>query len=120
MKQGILADSHIPLPDTYYLSRSMFMKCSKCGFVSFDDLIECKKCGARLKEKKSPEITGVQQPVPQFEPASDDAARLPPQWHETIQTIKRELEAIEGGAVDKQSRAAAATVTGSASAAQLL
>ncbi len=24
------------------------MKCQKCGYVSFDDLSECKKCGARL------------------------------------------------------------------------
>ena len=30
-----------------------------------------------------------------------DSSTLPPHWHATIQTIKRELEAIEGRAVDK-------------------
>jgi len=82
------------------------MKCPRCGFVSFDDLTHCKKCGAQLKETSEPgqEVNSSQ---PEQYAVSSDAygAALPPHWHNTIQTIKRELEAIEGGAVDKASAA---------------
>ena len=78
------------------------MKCPKCGFISFDDLIQCKKCGAQLKETKTPDnlISNDRTAAPR-EPEGESF--LPPQWRETIKTIKRELEAIEGSAVDRQS-----------------
>jgi len=80
------------------------MKCPKCGFISFDDLIQCKKCGAQLKETKTPDnlISNDRTATPR-EPEAEGESFLPPQWRETIKTIKRELEAIEGSAVDRQS-----------------
>ena len=82
------------------------MKCPRCGFVSFDDLTHCKKCGTQLKETNEPvqEVKRSQAELSAVCTDSYDAA-LPPHWHNTIQTIKKELEAIEGGAVDKASSA---------------
>ena len=80
------------------------MKCPKCGFVSFDELVQCKKCGLYFKE---PPFAKVSEPKEQHqaqpEESSTSAARLPPQWSETIQSIKKELEEIEGKPVDLQS-----------------
>jgi uncharacterized RDD family membrane protein YckC len=88
----------------FYFLRSMFMKCPKCGFVSFDDLIQCKKCGAQLKDKKVPDGSFSAQPAtPQQVPIADTVHNFPPNWHATIKNIKKELEAIEGSAVDRQS-----------------
>ncbi len=82
------------------------MKCPRCGFVSFDDLTHCKKCGAQLKEANEP-VQEVKRSQAELSAVSTDSydAALPPHWHNTIQTIKKELEAIEGGAVDKASSA---------------
>lgn len=89
------------------------MKCPRCGFVSFDDLTQCKKCGAQLKEADEPgqEVNSSQ---PELSAVGTDAydAALPPHWHNTIQTIKKELEAIEGGAVDKVSSANKSSMPG--------
>ena len=80
------------------------MKCPKCGFVSFDDLIQCKKCGAQVKETRASDGSlSVHQAVSQQESTADTTHDFPPNWHETIKTIKKELEAIEGSAVDRQS-----------------
>ena len=80
------------------------MKCPKCGFVSFDELAQCKKCGMYFRE---PPSAKVREPKGlnhvQKEESSDSAANLPPQWSETIQSIKKELEEIEGKPVDMQS-----------------
>jgi len=93
------------------------MKCPRCGFVSFDDLIHCKKCGAQLKESKDqePEIKYEELEMPSEETYSESAA-LPPHWRATIQTIKKELEAIEGHAVDKASNTTLSPVTEAACA----
>jgi len=80
------------------------MKCPKCGFVSFDELVQCKKCGMYFKEPISAQVSEPkEQNHAQQEESSASAASLPPQWSETIQSIKKELEEIEGKPVDMQS-----------------
>jgi len=80
------------------------MKCPKCGFVSFDELVQCKKCGMYFKEPASAKVSEPkEQHQTQPEESATSAARLPPQWSETIQSIKKELEEIEGKPVDMQS-----------------
>jgi len=80
------------------------MKCPKCGFVSFDELAQCKKCGMYFKEPSSVKVSEPKElNHVQHEESSDSSANLPPQWSETIQSIKKELEEIEGKPVDIQS-----------------
>jgi uncharacterized RDD family membrane protein YckC/uncharacterized Zn finger protein (UPF0148 family) len=80
------------------------MKCPKCGFVSFDELVQCKKCGLYFKEPASAKVSEPkEQRQTQPEESSTSAARLPPQWSETIQSIKKELEEIEGKPIDLKS-----------------
>ena len=80
------------------------MKCPQCGFVSFDELVQCKKCGIYFKEPPPARVSEPkEQSKEQKEEPSDNAARLPPHWSETIQSIKKELEEIEGKPVDLQS-----------------
>ena len=80
------------------------MKCPRCGFVSFDELVQCKKCGLYFKEPASAKVSEPkEQRQTQPEESSTSAARLPPQWSETIQSIKKELEEIEGKPIDLKS-----------------
>jgi len=80
------------------------MKCPQCGFVSFNGLAQCKKCGVPFKEPAATAFNEREAPKQsQEEYSADPAATLPPHWSETIQSIKKELEEIEGAPVDKQS-----------------
>ena len=79
------------------------MKCPHCGFVSFDDLPRCKKCGrdlAATREIKSPSartslLARLQNKISKTEPAPGEPQRHEPvSWsvdRHTEQT-KRELE----------------------------
>jgi uncharacterized RDD family membrane protein YckC len=80
------------------------MKCPKCGFVSFDELVQCKKCGIYFKEPPSVEVGETKdQRHTQQEKSSESDARLPLHWSETIQSIKKDLEEIEGKPIDLKS-----------------
>ncbi len=80
------------------------MKCPQCGFVSFNGLAQCKKCGKPFQEAATTARNEHQDPEhAQGEDAAASSTTLPPHWSETIQSIKKELEEIEGAPVDKQS-----------------
>jgi uncharacterized RDD family membrane protein YckC len=80
------------------------MKCPKCGFVSFDELVQCKKCGVYFKEPPFAKVSPPkEEPPTQQVESSGRTASLPPHWSETIQSIKKELEEIEGKPIDLKS-----------------
>ncbi len=88
------------------------MKCSKCGFVSFDRLAQCRKCGAPAnREGTDAGLSDTSMPQKHDSPPHsveyEKEPVLPPQWNETIKNIKKELEEIEGAPVDRKSVAEA-------------
>jgi uncharacterized RDD family membrane protein YckC len=71
------------------------MKCPKCGFVSFDDLNECKKCRTSLNP-----ISGgnLKQTIEEKKAVKDKMYKnffRPPDIDDTIEAIKKDLKDIE-------------------------
>ena len=76
------------------------MKCQKCGFVSFDDLKSCKKCGTSLSLPEGEQFLtpggGKSGSIQKKTKGADQRFLLPSNFDETIESIKQDLEAIDG------------------------
>lgn len=80
------------------------MKCPQCGFVSFDDLRYCKKCGAQMTASRaqSGESNSAFKRKEDSSPEEGDSEKMtlrPPDFDDTIKAIKKELEEIEPGSL---------------------
>ena len=67
------------------------MKCQKCGYVSFDGLERCKKCGALLIHPGEPGTSGMDNILNN----SQTGPSRPPHIDNTFEIIKKELEEID-------------------------
>lgn len=73
------------------------MKCPKCGFISFDDLAKCKKCGASLKSPSSPvkQLPSEKKDFNIEKTSASENSFRPPNMDRIIASIKSDLEEIE-------------------------
>jgi uncharacterized RDD family membrane protein YckC len=82
------------------------VKCPNCGYVSFDIFPQCRRCGAELPRGAAlPDNLITESKASSMEHGNnaEDTPKLPPQWNDTIQLIKKELEEIEGKPVGRVS-----------------
>jgi len=78
------------------------VKCPKCGFISFDDLTECKRCGLQFfkNERRSAKDKQMAAQGKGALQAADHVNR-PEHIDKTIQTIKRDFDEIDKLHYDK-------------------